>query len=89
MMALEYLEGHELSTFHQSPALIAANLDKSAGHVRRRMRVLAAAGLITRTNEQAGYYAITDLGRRYLSSELTDDEIIRLQEFDPDTQQDS
>ena len=84
MIALEYLAGHEQSAFEQSPSLIATNIGKSAGHVRRRMRTLSAAGLVERTNDTAGYYAITELGRRYLQGELVDDEIASLRAFDPD-----
>lgn len=83
MATLEFLDGHELTDFEQSPALIAANLGVSGGHVRRRVRVLADAGLLERTNDTAGYYAITDVGRRYLSGELTDGEADQLRTFDP------
>lgn len=80
---LEFLDGHALDGFEQSPALIAENLGVSAGHVRRRIRVLAAAELVERTNETTGYYAITDVGRRYLAGDLTDAEADRLRAFDP------
>ena len=85
IITLEYLDGHEQSDFEQSPSLIATNIGKSAGHVRRRLRVLAASELIERTNDTAGYYAITNLGQRYLRGELTKTEITSLQQFDPDT----
>lgn len=84
-MILEYLNGHEIIEFEQSPALIATNIDKSAGHVRRRVRILSGAGLIYRTNDTAGYYAITELGERYLEGDLSDEEVDELNEFDPDT----
>lgn len=81
---LEFLNGHEAATFEQSPALIARNAGLSSGHVRRRVRVLAAANLVTRTDDRAGYYAITDLGERYLRGELTSAEIRTLRGFNPD-----
>ncbi|MEY7848470.1 ArsR family transcriptional regulator [Natrarchaeobius sp. A-rgal3] len=63
---------------------IAANIETSSGHVRRRVRTLAAADLLERTDDTAGYYRITDLGRRYLRGELTEDERETLREYDPD-----
>ncbi|MWV40942.1 transcriptional regulator [Natrialba sp. INN-245] len=84
MAILEYLDGHKLSTFEQPPSAIAANIETSSGHVRRRVRTLAAANLLERTDDTAGYYRITDLGRRYLRGELTEDERETLREFDPD-----
>lgn len=83
MLILEYLDGHELSTFEQSPALIATNVDRSPGYVRRRVRILADAGLVRRTDDAAGYYAITGRGRRYLGGELEEKEAEGLLAFEP------
>lgn len=81
---LEFLNGHSLQEFVAPPTVIAVNMGLSEGTVWQRVRILNAAGLLDRTDEDRGYYASTDLGQRYLTGDLTDDEYHDLREFDPD-----
>ncbi|AQL41629.1 hypothetical protein BV210_02370 [Halorientalis sp. IM1011] len=81
---LEFLDGHELDEFEAQPSHIAKNTTKAASTVRDRIRVLRVAGLVERTDDR-GYYRISDLGRRYLSDDLTEDELEELEDFDPDS----
>ena len=81
---LEFLDGHELDEFEATPAQIATNTTNAASTVRDRILVLRDAGLVERTDER-GYYRISDLGRRYLSNDLTDGELDELENFDPDS----
>jgi predicted transcriptional regulator len=81
---LEFLDGHTLEIFEAPPTPIALNMNLAEGTVWQRMTVLKTAGLVERTDEERGYYKITDLGHRYLEDELTDDERQHLEEFDPD-----
>lgn len=58
---------------------VADLTNKSADTVARRMRRLESIDLLEAT-EGRGYYRITDLGDRYLSDELDDDEVDKLHE---------
>lgn len=80
---LEFLNGHALEDFQNPPTAIAMNMAVTEGTVWQRVRVLSAAGLIERTDDDRGYYTITNVGRRYLAGELSDDELQRLKDFDP------
>jgi len=71
---LEYLAGHEQENFEQPPTLIAGHTGISATHTRRRVKKLVEAGLLVKTDDTAGYYSLSDLGQRYLSGEITEDE---------------
>lgn len=84
MDILEFLDGHELEDFVAPPSVIAANMSVSESNAQQRVRILAASGLIERTDDDRGYYAITDLGRRYLADDITDEERQELEAFDPD-----
>lgn len=63
------------------PAVITFNLDwhniasPAYSTVKRRMRKLAAYGLLEKVNSDAGYYAITDKGQSYLAGELDPSEL--------------
>lgn len=80
---LDFLSAHDLEEFEAPPTAIAVNMDLAEGTVWQRVRVLNAADLIERTDEDRGYYRITGMGQRYLENELTDDEHQRLDDFDP------
>ncbi len=80
---LEFLNGHSLADYEAPPTAIAVNMDLAEGTVWNRVRVLRAAGLIDRTDDDRGYYRITGLGERYLAGELTDDEREQLEAFNP------
>ena len=79
----EFLDEHSLEGFEAPPTTIAVNMNQAEGTIWQRVRVLHAAGLIDRTDEQRGYYTITEMGQRYLADELDDDEHQHLQTFDP------
>lgn len=64
--------------------MITANIGGSARHVRRRIRVLSNAGLVERVDEKKGHYMLSDIGKRWLSNDLTTDEENQLEVFDPD-----
>lgn len=48
--------------------------DKETNTFSRRMNNLAAAGLLEKVDENRGYYTITDIGERFLTNDLTDQE---------------
>ena len=48
--------------------------DKRQNTVSRHMGDLASAGLLEKVDDDRGYYAITDLGGRYVNNELTAEE---------------
>lgn len=81
---LEFLNNHSLGDFESPPTAIAVNMDLAEGTVWQRVRVLNDAGLIERTDEDRGYYKITDMGQRYLAGELVENERQRLEDFNPD-----
>jgi hypothetical protein len=60
-------------------AEIADLTNKSSGTIARRIRRLESVDLLEPT-EGKGYYRITDRGCRYLSDDLTEDEIADLRE---------
>jgi len=78
MLVLEHLHngGDEII---DSPKDIATNIGYSPGTIRQRLPQLRRAGLVEYHDESAGQYVIGDLGRRYLSGELTDEEIDELE----------
>ncbi|MDB9302029.1 MarR family transcriptional regulator [Halorubrum ezzemoulense] len=59
-----------------SPAVIAVNLEYNRSWISRRISKLVDVGFVESINE--GYYSITDLGRDYLSGDLSDEEIARV-----------
>lgn len=75
---LEFLAESEIAA---PPAVVAFNLDwhsiASPAHstVKRRMRKLAAYGLLEKVESDAGYYAISDVGRSYLAGNLDPSEL--------------
>lgn len=81
---LDFLNSHELDDFQVGPTAVAVNVGLSEGTVWNRVRVLNAAGLIERTDEDRGYYMITNMGKRYLTDDLLDEERQQLENFDPD-----
>lgn len=76
---LQFLAGHEEPGFHAPPTVIASNIGYSSTHVRTRIGALANVGLVERVDEDRGYYAISELGERYLARELSDDEVDRIE----------
>lgn len=63
------------------PAVVRFNLEwkdvATPAHstVKRRLRTLESHGLLTKVDEDAGYYAISEVGRAYLAGELDVDEL--------------
>lgn len=80
---LDFLNGHEVDEFRVGPTAIAVNVGLSEGTVWNRVRVLNAADLLERTDEDRGYYRITGMGQRYLTDDLMDEERQQLEDFDP------
>jgi len=70
---LEFLAESDVAA---PPAVIAFNLDwhgiasPAYSTVKRRVRKLAAYGLLEKVDPKTGYYAITDIGRDYLAGEI-------------------
>jgi len=56
------------------PTAIAKNIEKHRVTVSDRLRTLREYGLVESPEE--GYYAITDLGERYLTGELDASELV-------------
>jgi predicted transcriptional regulator len=50
-------------------------LDRSQNTISRRMNKLAEIGLLSKVDEQRGYYSLTEKGRAYLSGELDADDL--------------
>lgn len=75
---LEFLTESEIAA---PPAVVTFNLDwhgiASPAHstVKRRMRKLTAYGLLEKVEPEAGYYAISDLGRSYLAGNVDPNEL--------------
>jgi len=72
---LEFLANDPADPIVASPVVIAANIDYAKGSVRERMTPLREATLVRYANQESGIYEITDLGLRYLSGELSENEI--------------
>lgn len=62
------------------PAVVTFNLDwldiASPAHstVKRRIRTLTDHDFLTKVDDEAGYYAISDAGKQYLAGEWTPSE---------------
>ena len=54
-------------------------LERSKSTVSRRMKKLGDIGLLSKVDDERGYYRLTDKGRTYLAGELEADEL-RLEE---------
>lgn len=73
---LEFLDEHDLAL---PPKALYLNLNRH-GHeigystVRERVRVLSDNGMLAEV-EDGGYYAVTDLGRRWLADDVSADEL--------------
>lgn len=68
---------------HAFPPLgIAFNMneDVSQPTIERRLPKLEAAGLVMRHDSPQGYTEITDLGRRYLAGNVSDDEVAAIEQ---------
>ena len=63
-----------------NPSTIGYNTDYDTSYVSERCRKLSDGGLLVRETEKRAMYSITDLGRRYVHDELTDDEEAQLQD---------
>ncbi|ELZ66077.1 hypothetical protein C457_14895 [Haloferax prahovense DSM 18310] len=67
---LEFLHEKDIIS---SASVIAANIDYTSEYISRRCRKLMDAGLLQRVDPTN--YRITQLGERYLTGEVEDDEI--------------
>lgn len=76
---LELLDDAKIAA---NPATISYNVDYDRSYVSRRCRHLGDAGLLNREDPDRAMYRITDLGCRYLTGDLTDDEEERLHELE-------
>lgn len=56
---------------HRNVVEVQCRIDRSDDTIARRMRRLSSVGLLENTDSRRGYYAITDMGRRYLVDNLT------------------
>lgn len=70
------LEFFEETTIAMPPAVVSYNL-QGVSHptVKRRLPVLEEHGLVTKVDENRGYYRITDRGREYLAGDLDADDL--------------
>lgn len=62
-----------------SPNVIGYNIDYSRQYVARRCSTLTTGGLLERVDEEKAMYRITDLGRKYIRDDLSEDEIERIE----------
>ena len=80
---LEFLHERNLAL---PPRVIEHNLSTREGinipysTINHRLKLLLDAGFVEKEYEQGGFYSITDLGRRYLAGELTEEEREQLQD---------
>lgn len=74
---LRFLAGHRIDHFEAGPTIVSDHIGSSPATVSRRFNRLAYAGLIeeTQQHKSSGRHKVTDLGRRYLAEELTEDEL--------------
>lgn len=74
-----------------SPAILHQNLKRdlsesevpSYSQVKRRTRAIYNAGFLEQWGETQGKYVLTDLGHRFVSDDLTNEEREKLAEMDP------
>lgn len=79
LYVLDLLDGVDIAL---SPLVISFELDYDGDYMSARCRALDEAGLVEKAREgKRGLYQITDLGRRYLDEDLSDEERERLDEF--------
>jgi len=69
---LEFLHQKDIAA---TPAVVAYNIDFSAGYVRRRMRRLLEEDLLTQVDENQGMYRVSEKGEAYLAGELDRDDL--------------
>ncbi len=65
-----FFEEHDLE---MSPKVLAANLGYHPSYMGRRLRTLRDSELLVQFDN--GHYALSDLGREFLTGELSQDEI--------------
>lgn len=63
-----------------SPKDIASNIGYSVSLMRERLPELRRAGLVKHHDASAGQYVISDLGRKYVTGNLSQGEIETLEE---------
>lgn len=86
---LDWLEKHNIVF---TPRILHDNLRRdltepevpSYSQVSRRIRLLAAAGLLDQYDDERGKYNLSELGSEYLEGDIPDDERERLATLDPD-----
>jgi len=63
------LEFYNETSISAPPTVVAYNIDMSETHIKRRISTLRDHGLLTKVNQEKGYYRIAQLGEQYLSGE--------------------
>jgi DNA-binding transcriptional ArsR family regulator len=72
---IEYLLNEGNRELIANPKVIAVNIDYSPNTVREHMRPLRETKLVEYYDESDGLYQISNRGRRYISGELSDEEV--------------
>lgn len=65
---------------YRNLVIVREIIDKGHATVVRHMQKLAQAGLLQTDPDDSGFYAITELGLRYVDDELTESEREELEE---------
>lgn len=69
------LHGIHRANMALSPSVLAHNLGYNRDYIAQRCRVIADHGLIEKEGDGGPFYSLTRTGIRYVSGELSPDEI--------------
>lgn len=75
LIIMSFLDGHEeVEDLAVPPMVLSRNTTIAKSTARGRLGELNDAGLVEKMEDTGGYYQLTELGRRFLHEELTDEE---------------
>ena len=72
---LEFLLNEPNQPLRAKPATIEMNIEFSDSTVRKRIRILEETGLVEYYDENRSAYQISEMGKQYLSGELSADDL--------------
>lgn len=82
LIILNFLDGHEVEDLAVPPLVLSRNTSIAKSTARARLRALTDGELVEKMDDTGGYYRLTDLGRRFVHEELTDEEQERIYDQD-------
>lgn len=72
---LEFLLNEPARPIRATPGVVAANINFAKSTINDRLPSLLQTNLVEYYDESAGIYQITEKGKRYLSGEISEDEL--------------